>query len=297
MAKAEVNSGRAGAIASLLLTVTIWGSTFVVTKAVIAEVPPLLLALVRLIIGSVFLMVLVQRGGGLALLPRPIPWGRLAVMGLTGVTLFYVGFNLALANTTATASALLQGAVPVFTALLAIPFLGERIGLRRGVGIFLSLVGVAVVVLVGSGGSDAPNPLLGDLFMLVAVLSWCVYTIVGKRLEHVSAVAVTAYSSVIGTIFLVPFGAYDLVVRPPTHISLAGWAGVVYLAIAAGAVTSLLWNRALHFLDAGQVANFINLVPVLGAASAAIFLGEPILPVQLLGGALVLVGVWLSSGG
>jgi drug/metabolite transporter (DMT)-like permease len=297
MAKVEHRSGRASAIALLLLTVSIWGSTFVVTKAVIGEMPPFLLALTRMVIASAFLLAISGPSLGLPLLPRPIPWARLALMGLTGVTIFYLGFNLALANTSASASALLQGAVPVFTALLAIPFLGERVGPRRWVGIVASLVGVAVVVLLGSGGGDAPHPLLGDLFMLMAVLAWCVYTIVGKRLEHVSALAVTTYSSVFGTIFLVPFGAYDLIVRPPTAINLAGWLGVVYLAIAAGALTSLLWNRALHVLDAGQVANFINLVPVLGVAAAAIFLGEPILPAQLAGGALVLFGVWLSSSG
>lgn len=275
----------------------LWGLTFVVTKAVIAEVPPLFLALLRFIIASAFLLALVQPRGGLSLLPRPIPWRTLTLMGLTGVTTFYLAFNLALANTSATSSALLQGAVPVFIAILAIPFLGERLVLRRAVGIGASIVGVAVIVLVGGGGGDAPNPLLGDLFMLVAVLAWCVYTIVGKRLEHVSALAVTTYSTLIGTVFLVPFGVYDLILRPPTHISLGGWLGVLYLAIGASALTSLLWNRALHAMDAGQVANFINLVPVIGVASAALILGEPILLVQLFGGGLVLLGVWLSSAG
>jgi drug/metabolite transporter (DMT)-like permease len=279
----------------LLLTVTIWGSTFVVTKVAIGEVSPLLLALVRFIIASAIFLALVQPFGGLSLLSKPIPWLSLSLMGLTGVTIFYIAFNLALAETSATASALIQGAVPAFTAMLAMPFLAERIDPRRGLGIGASIVGVVLVVLVGGGGGDAPNPLLGDLLMLVAVLAWCAYTILGKRIRSASPLAVTAYSSVIGTVALVPIGLIDLIQRPPTHLSLGGLAAVLYLSVAASAVTLLLWNRALRALDASQAANFINVVPIVGVGCAAIFLGEPLLPLQLAGGALVLAGVWLSS--
>jgi drug/metabolite transporter (DMT)-like permease len=279
----------------LLLTVTIWGSTFVVTKVAIAEVSPLLLALIRFIIASAIFLALVQPLGGLSLLPRPIPWRSLSLMGLTGVTIFYLAFNLALAETSATASALIQGAVPAFTAIFAMPLLSERFGLRRGLGIGASIIGVVVVVLVGGVGGDAPRPLLGDLLMLVAVLAWCAYTILGKGIQSVSPLAVTAYSSVIGTVALVPIGLFDLIERPPTHLSLGGLAAVLYLSVAASAVTLLLWNRALRTLDASQAANFINVVPIVGVMCAAIFLGEPLVPLQLAGGGLVLAGVWLSS--
>jgi drug/metabolite transporter (DMT)-like permease len=283
------------AIVSLLLTVTIWGSTFVVTKVAIAEVSPLLLALIRFIIASAIFLALVQPLGGLSLLSRPVPWLSLSLMGLSGVTIFYLAFNLALAETSATASALIQGAVPAFTAIFAMPFLGERLGPRRGLGIGASIIGVVIVVLVGGAGGDAPNPLLGDLLMLVAVLAWCAYTILGKGIQAASPLAVTAYSSVIGTVALVPIGLFDLIEHPPTHLSLGGLAAVLYLSVAASAVTLLLWNRALRTLDASQAANFINVVPIVGVGFAAIFLGEPLLPLQLAGGVLVLAGVWLSS--
>jgi drug/metabolite transporter (DMT)-like permease len=106
---------------------------------------------------------------------------------------------------------------------------------------------------------------------------------------------VTAYSSLIGTVALIPVGMSDLVMRLPTHTSLGGWLAVGYLGVAASALTLLLWNSALRSLDAGQAANFLNVVPFVGVVCAAGFLGEPLLPLQLAGGALVLLGVWLSS--
>lgn len=300
MAKPAATPSRASAILSLLLVMLFWGSTFVVTKAAIAEIPPLLLATLRFVVASAILVPLAQARGGLALLPRPLPLGTLALMGLSGVTLFYVGFNLALANTTASAAALIQGATPAATAILAALFLGERLRRIQSVGIAVSILGVALIVLVGGGGA-APNPLLGDLLMLLAVVAWSVYTILGKRLARVDPLATTAYSSLLGTLFLLPFGAYDLAVRPPRAIGLDAGLAVLYLGGAASALAFLLWNRALRRLSAGQVANFINLVPLIGVTMAALGPplgpGEAIAPIQLLGGALVLGGVWLSSAG
>jgi drug/metabolite transporter (DMT)-like permease len=289
-------SDRSITILSLLLVMLLWGSTYVVTKAVIAEVPPLLLAFLRFAIASAILVALARARGGTRRLPRPTPWGTLALMGFAGVTVFYIGFNSALANTTAAAASLLQATAPAVTAVLAAVFLAERLRLRRGVGIGLSLVGAALVVLASAGGADAPNPLLGDLLMLLAVLAWAVYTILGKGFAAVPSLAVTAYGGVLGTLFLLPAAAYDLATRPPTHVSLATWLAILYLGAGPSALNYLLWNRALRVLDASAVANFLNLVPLIGVASATIFLGEALLPTQLLGGALVLVGVWLSSG-
>jgi drug/metabolite transporter (DMT)-like permease len=132
--------------------------------------------------------------------------------------------------------------------------------------------------------------------MLLAVLAWAVYTILGKGFASVPSLAVTAYGGVLGTLFLLPAAAYDLATRPPTHVSLATWLAILYLGVGPSALNYLLWNRALRVLDASAVANFLNLVPLIGVASATIFLGEALLPTQLLGGALVLAGVWLSSG-
>src|SRR3712207_7963481 len=85
----------------LLVAVLIWGSTYVVTKAGVEAVPPMLFALLRYAVASLILLAILLARGGTARLPRPIPWTTLALMGLTGVALYYTGFNVALTYTTA----------------------------------------------------------------------------------------------------------------------------------------------------------------------------------------------------
>ena len=288
-------SARILAYGSLLVVMLIWGSTFAVTKAALAEVPPLLLALLRFAVASAVLVPMAQARGGLRLLPRPRPLLDLALMGLVGVTLFYVAYNLSLVYTSATEAALVQGSIPAVTALLAVAALGEPLGARRALGIGTSVLGVAVVVLGGGGGADAPNPLLGDLLMLGASCCWAAFTIVGRRLRRAPQLAVTAYSTLIGTLLLVPAGAYDLAARPPAAVSAGTWAAVLFLGVVASALPLLLWNRALLHLDAGQATNFLNLLPLVRVVTTAALLGELPAPVQLLGGLLVMAGVWLSS--
>ncbi len=285
---------RALAVASLLLVMAIWGSTFVVTKSALDQVPPLLLALLRFAVASAILLPLAHARGGPALLPRPLPLGRLALMGATGVTLYFVAFNLSLAYTTASEGALIQGSIPAVSALAAVVLLRERLGPGRAAGITASVAGVALVVLAGGGG-EAPNRPLGNALMVGSVVAWAIYTVLGRRLGGASGLATTAYSTLLGTLFLVPPAAIELATRPRPTLSADGWLAVAYLGAVASALAFLLWNRALAVLDVGQASAFINLVPLVGVATATLVLGEPLLPAQLAGGGLVLVGVALCS--
>jgi drug/metabolite transporter (DMT)-like permease len=107
--------------------------------------------------------------------------------------------------------------------------------------------------------------------------------------------ALTAYVTALGAAMLVPMVAYELFRSPPVIITPGTWLAALYLGAFASGLNLLLWNRALQALDASVAGNFINLVPVIGVATAALFLGEWPAPVQLVGGLLVLLGVWISS--
>ena len=120
----------------------------------------MLLALIRFVIASLLLLPLAQSRGGLALLPRPLPLGRLVLMGLTGVTLFFAGSNLGLVYTSAADAALIQGAIPVVTTVLAVLVLRERVDRWRIGGIGVAMFGVGLIVLTGQPTAAAPNPFL-----------------------------------------------------------------------------------------------------------------------------------------
>jgi len=293
-------SARAASIGSLLVVMGVWGSTFAVTRATLGVVPPLLLAFLRMAAAAACLLLLVRARGGAGTIPRPLPLRTPALMGLSGVACYFTAFNLALAYTTAADGALVFGAIPAVTTVLAALFLGERLTRVRGLGLAVAALGVALLLLGGqeAGGRVIPlNRPLGVTLMLGAALAWSIYTTLGRRLRGLPAVAVTAYSALFGAALLAPGALYDLLTRPPQGLSLGSWLAIAYLGVVSSALTVVLYNRALQTLAAGQVAVFMNLVPLVGVIVAALFLGETPGPLQVLGGLCVLGGVWRSSRG
>jgi drug/metabolite transporter (DMT)-like permease len=289
--------GRALSIVLLLLTMLIWGSTYVVTKAGLEEMPPLLFALLRFFVASLVLAPLALLRGGVARLPPPLAWPTVFFMALTGVGLYQVGFNVALMYTTASQGALVQSSIPAITALMAIVWLHERVSRQRLLGIGLAVAGVILIVTRATPGAGARAPLVGNLLMFGTVLVWGVYTMLAKRTAGADALAVMASVAVLGTLILVPAAVIEVARVPTPSISATSWLRIVYLGALPSAAGYLFYSRALRDLDASQVGTFINLVPVVGVLSGVVFLGERITASAILGGALVLAGVWISSRG
>jgi drug/metabolite transporter (DMT)-like permease len=201
---------------------------------------------------------------------------------------------VALLYTSAGDGALIQGAIPAVTVALSMILLGERLTGARVAGVAMSMAGLAFILLVGGSASPGRDSLLGNILMLTTVLSWAIYTVLGRHLRDVEPLAVTAYSTACGTLLLAVAALYEMSAQPLPAISWTGWLIVLYLGVICSVLGYVLWNWSLQHLDAGQAANFINLIPVVGVASGALVLGEPITSGQMLGGVLVLVGVWLA---
>ena len=219
----------------------------------------------------------------------------MALLGLTGVTLYYVTSNLALYYASASQGALVQSAIPAVTAVLAALVLKERLARRQWVGIGLSVLGVLLVAAAAPASNEGRNPLLGAALMAGAVLVWAVYTVLAKQAAQADPFLLTAYSAVLGTLCLAPIALFELRGQPLPALGAADWLRLAYLGTLSSAFGYFLYNRSLAQLDAGQTASFVNLLPIAGVAIAVIFLGEHVLPLQLVGGAVVLAGVWITT--
>jgi drug/metabolite transporter (DMT)-like permease len=279
----------------LVLVMLVWASASTVTKAALTQVPPLLFALLRFSVASAVLLPIAYAGRKRARRLSGREWGRIAAMGFCGVTLFYFSYNLALYYASASLVVILQSAIPAVTAVFAVFLLRESPSGRRVLGIMLSLFGILLVALAAEPGRDASNPLLGTILMLGAVAGWALYTILAKRLAAAPQLTITAYSTTIGTALLIPLVLIELKSAPIPVITTQGWLGIVYLGVISTAGGSLLYNRSLTHLDASQTAAFLNLLPIFGVAIAVIFLGETVSALQLVGGGMVLLGVWITS--
>ena len=272
----------------------IWGFTFVPSKVAMAEMGPFTLAVLRFGVALLVLAPAACLSRGTAG-TRRLPWGTLALLGFTGITLFFGLQNLSLARTSASDAGLIAGSVPAVTAALSAIVLKERIGRPRLLGILTSIVGVAGVALAGSN-SGYTGSLIGDLLMVGAALSWAVYTLLVKQAGNkMSEISLLAYTLAFGTLFLIPGGGTEIAMAGLGAVSLQGWLSVLFLGLFGSGASFFLWNSALRRLDASEATTYVNLVPVITVVSAAIVLGEQPAPAQLGGGALVILGVYLAS--
>jgi drug/metabolite transporter (DMT)-like permease len=290
-----VVSRRARALGALIALMIVWGSTFVVTKAAVGEVPPLTLAAIRFVIAALVLVPIALARGGSGRLPRPLPLASLAVMGVTGIALFTVAFNYALVYGSAAQGALVFALVPAGVAIAAVVALRERPSRRRMAGIALSIAGVAAIVAVGKPDFSSPSPLLGALCMLGTVVAWAVYTVVAKRLAAADDVVVIAWATVLGAAMLLPLAAMELASSPWPRPSWQAWVGIAFLGVLASALAYVVYSYVLRELEASLIAAYLNLDPVIGVATAVVFLGETLTMGQVAGGAVAIAGMWLAS--
>jgi len=283
-------SARCRAVVALVAANIIWGTTFVVTKPLLNHVPPITLASGRFAIALLVLLPLLFCSGR-----RPILNGATAVMGFTGVFVVYVCQNLGLRYTGAANGALIHGGIPVFTALLAAPVLGERLTHRRAGGLMVSLAGVAAVVLFGPGGGFGLSA-LGDALVLVSALGLAAYFVLGRRaFPNGGSLDLVAGVALWGLLFLLPVSGIELKVEGMSRPTAGDLIGLLYLGAAASALAFILWAYGLRHLEAGQAAVFANLNPLVGVIVAALLLGESLAPTQIAGGMLILAGVWLAA--
>ncbi|MEJ5292619.1 MAG: DMT family transporter [Candidatus Methanosuratincola sp.] len=278
----------------LLVTVFFWGTSFIFVKIALDEVPPVTLALLRFAVAVPVLFLLMRNSeSNHTEEGRKMEWGPLLFLGLTGVTMYHLFQNVGMGFTSASESSVIIASNPVFIALFSRILLDERLSRERVAGIIIAFSGV-VFVLLRDGVAFSNSSFLGNVICLGAVFSWVAYSLyTKKRLLKSSAMEITAYSSLFGMTFLAPvaFAAEGLVVPslPPS------WLSILMLGVFSSALGYLLWNKALSETTASEAGSYLFLIPVIASVSAFIFLGERLDALFLVGSALIISGLILST--
>ncbi|HUS17054.1 MAG TPA: DMT family transporter [Chloroflexia bacterium] len=297
MADTKLAEGRAtegpltavGPELAQLLVVGMWASTFVVTKAVLAEITPLAFIFARFALMTILAFaVLAARG-------RRAQWAigradlpRFLLVGICGYTLYQLGFVLGLDNTSPFSSSLLIAMVPFFT-LVILAASGERARLGAWLGLGVALAGV---VLFLADKSAAPGSLVGDLLSLGAAVAFAFYGVLNRRLTRdYPPETYTAYTVLLGSIPLLALSTPAALAQPWTIISVWGWIAIVYMVVLPVYVAYMLWNWAIARRGAAAATSLTLLVPIVSGTLSAIFFGEGFGPLKLIGAALVLAGL------
>ncbi len=281
----------------LLLTMVIWGGTWVAGRYAVQVVAPLGIAVWRFVIAGAALLALVAwRNGGL---PRPTRREAWLIFGLgvTGIFLYNLCFLYGLQRLAAGQAALVVALNPVMITLAAALWSGERLTPAKAAGSAIALIGCLTVI--GHGSPLAPltgDVGIGELLIVGCAVFWAAYTLIGRRAtKTLSALVVTAYSTVVGCALLLLAALID---RPaallPDYPPLA-WAAILFLALLGTTLGFTWFNQSVQRIGAARASIFINLVPVAAVLAGAWLLDERLGLSVLAGGALVLVGVVLTQ--
>jgi drug/metabolite transporter (DMT)-like permease len=281
----------------LSLMTVIWGGAFIAGRMVVQTVGPFSAAFLRFAIATLCLLCLtLQLEGGLPKLQRHqvIP---IVLLGLSGIFAYNAFFFLGLQTTPASRAALIVTTNPTVITLSAALIFKDKLSSLRLAGIFLALIGAAIVITQGNPLAILAQGIgIGDLFLLGCVLSWTVYTLVGKQvMATLSPFAATTYACLVGTpLFLIPALREDLLHTWHTY-SLSIWLSFLYLAVFCTVVAFCWYNEGLQAIGPAKASIFINLVPVVAVTLAALLLNESLTPPLILGGMLVILGVSLTN--
>ncbi|REG10443.1 DMT family transporter [Pelolinea submarina] len=277
---------------ALFIAITIWGTAFMITKLVLGVIGPLLLTEIRLVIAFLTMAPFAARQGFRL---KDIFNRDIMLFALTGTTLYYGLENTGMVYTSVSSTALILAIIPALTTVLAVVVLKERINRTQLVGLVLVTVGVMLVGLQQNPDVRSPHPLLGNLLVFLSALSWAVYTIQGRIMARKRSALVMAAASIGAAILqLLPFSLWETANQGLPQMNLMAVLGIFYLAIVSSGLTTILWNEALHYLPASVASPIVNLSSVIGLAGAFL-LGEKPPLIQIVGGAMALGGVLLSS--
>ena len=293
---APAASTRAYRLAELgvLATVLIWSANFVLVKGAIGVLAPLTFTGARFAVAALTLLAILRwRQGGIS--PPSGQLRGLLLLGLLGFGGYQVLWTVGLTGISAGDSALIVAASPVLTVMLAGAVGVERLSAPKVAGALIAFTGVSIVIGTGTELTIGSS-FMGDLLTLGAAFVWAVYTIGGTRmLRRVDPLQATTWTVIGGLPILIPLAIAD----GTAH----GWAGVgqpeVLLAIlisgslAAGISNVFVFN-AIRYVGPARATTMQLLVPAGAVLLGALLLHEPVGIWQLIGGGVIVSGVWLT---
>ena len=285
-------------ILEAVFAVVIWGGTFIATKVALQEVSPATIVWLRFAMGLVVLGAAVFARKQFAL-PEKDEWLYLALLGFLGVTFHQWLQATGLQTAKATTTAWIVATTPVFIAILGWLALKERLNWIQISGIVLAALGVLLVVSKGNLSAliSGEEGTFGDVLIFISTLNWAVYTILSRReLARHPAARMMFFVMLIGWLFtniwIFGFGPGLTEIKDLTS---SGWGAILILGIFGSGLAYIAFYDALQALPASQLGAFFNIEPLVTALLASFIIRERITIISLIGGAVIIFGVWLVN--
>lgn len=277
----------------LFAMAVIWGANFVVVKYATHIFNPVAFTGLRVGVAALFLVAAAFVSGGITVSRRDAI--SLLLLGSLGNGLYQLFFVLGVARTRAGNASLIVGAAPAFIALIARARRMEHVKRTTLVGIGLSVVGVALVIVGSANESSGDTTLLGAVLVFLGVICWSLYTIgLHPYAARIDIIQLSAITLVGGAIPLLFASAPALLSTNWSAVGIGGWLAVFYSSVISMGVAYFFWYRGLRLLGATRTAVYSNLQPIVALLVAWAFLSETPTVFQGVGAATIIAGVFLT---
>jgi len=285
---------------SILVAIVFWGLAFTAIKLALAHMSWITLTFLRLLIASglyaVYLAVAKQK---MRIERRDIP--RIALIGFCAFTAYHLFLNLGEMDpmTTAGTSALVIASAPAFMAVLAVIILKEKVTRGRVAGISLAFAGLAVMLFLSSPGSVYRVSLtVGAAFVLPAAILAALYSVLAKTFQtRYPPLQLTATAMFFGTLFTLPLVFIDAprTWSDFTGMGVSGLLPALFLGIFPTFLSYGIWFRSLQRMEASAIGAYVYISTLIAVIAGIIVLGETLTIPAILGGAMVIAGVFIAQ--
>lgn len=278
-------------ISELVLLAAIWGASFLFMRTATPEFGAIPLVLVRTLVAALSLLpLLIFKKQLLAVIQH---WFPIMVVGLVNTAIPFVLFSYATAELGAGFGAVLNATAPMFGAMVAVVWLKDKLHISAVLGLVVGFGGVLVLSAMGKGLSTR-SELLPVFAALGATFAYGIAACYTRRyLSGVQVLAIATGSQIFATLALIPLA---VVTWPDAMPSLQAWWQTIALGIVCTGLAYLLYFRLIANVGASRAITVAYLVPVFGVVWGIVFLQEGITSGLLIGGAMILLGVSLTTG-
>ncbi len=277
-----------------LVTIMIWGTTFISTKILLADFTPIEILFFRFLLGLLVLIIIYPKRLKIKDKKQELTF---AAAGLCGICLYYLLENIALTYTMASNVGVIISVAPFFTAVLSHVFLKteEKLKVQFFVGFIVAMIGIC---LISFNGKELELNPIGDILAVAAAFVWAVYSLLTRKISSygLNTIGTTRKIFTYGILFMLPFLFvldFNLdvqkVIKPEYAINL------IYLGLGASALCFVTWNYAVGVLGTVKTSVYIYIVPVITATSSVIVLKEKITWIAAIGIGLTLIGLFFSE--
>jgi drug/metabolite transporter (DMT)-like permease len=280
-----------------LFAVVVWGGSFIATKIAVGQISPTTVVWLRFTMGIPFILFAVLLRKQFSF-PKGNEWWYFALLGFLGISFHQWLQSNGLKTAQATTTAWIISTSPAFIAVLGWLVLKEKLKLHQSLGIALAMCGVLAVVTKGDWEALAVGKwgTIGDFLILISSVNWAVFSILSRRgLKTHPSTVMTLWIMITGWLFT---SATFVAGRYYTEFPLLDWQGwvvIIYLGIFTTGLAYIAWFDALSQLPAAQTGAFLFVEPLTSMVVAANVLGEKVTFVSVLGGAVILIGIWMVN--